>query len=250
MRRNAHVYLISDRMKKRALLLIDVQKDFLPGGAIPTQDKGIVTVIDDLLRRNAFDLTVASQDWHPQVTCYVVSQTQRFASFYAACSDLTVMLTYCQDHISFAALHGKEPGQHIVVDGTTYQVFAQHCVQHSEGACFPIELQQHKFDRIIRKGNDKDDECFSAFASFGKRRDTGLTSYLNEQGIQQIYAAGVTLEQCVQQTVQDAITAGFETSVIVDATAPVDAAAEEGTLQELQLSGARLIRAADIPAHV
>ena len=76
-----------------------------------------------------------------------------------------------------------------------------------------------------------------------------MASYLNEQGIQQLYVAGVSLEHCVKQTVQDAITAGFETFVIVDAIAPVDAA-EEGTLRELQLSSAGLIYAADISVHV
>ena len=132
---------------------------------------------------------------------------------------------------------------------TTYQVFAQHCVQHSEGACFPIELQLQKLDRTIQKGSDRNDECFAAFASFGNRRDTGLASYLTEQGIQQLYVAGVSLEHYVKQTVQDAIIAGFETSVKVDAIAPVDAA-EDGTLRELQLSSARLIYAADISVHV
>lgn len=81
-------------MVKRALLIIDVQRDFLPGGAVPTEEKGIVPVIVDLLSRKIFDLTIASQDWHPK------------------------------DHISFAAVHGKQPGQQIIVNGITYSVFA------------------------------------------------------------------------------------------------------------------------------
>ncbi|KAL0030645.1 hypothetical protein WJX77_000555 [Trebouxia sp. C0004] len=152
-------------MVKRALLVIDVQRDFLPGGAVPTEEKGILPIIVDLLSRKIFDLTIASQDWHPQ------------------------------DHISFAAVHGKQPGQQVTVNGTTYSVFAQHCLQHSEGACFPKELELYAFDKIVQKGIAQDDECFSAFASFGKRQTTGLANYLKEQNIQQVFVAGMTLEQ-------------------------------------------------------
>ncbi|KAL0038779.1 hypothetical protein WJX79_007340 [Trebouxia sp. C0005] len=222
MRRSIHACFRSvrgsaGRMVKRALLLIDVQRDFLPGGAVPTEEKGIVPIIVDLLSRKIFDLTIASQDWHPQ------------------------------DHISFADVHGKHPGQQIVVDGTTYSVFAKHCLQHSDGACFPKELELYAFDKIVQKGIDHDDECFSAFASFGKRRTTGLADYLKEQNVQQLFVAGMTLEQCVKQTVQDAIQEGFETYVVSDACAPVDADAEAGILQDLHRAGARLIVSADIP---
>lgn len=152
-----------------------------------------------------------------------------------------------QDHISFAAVHGKQPGQQVTVNGTTYSVFAQHCLQHSEGACFPKELNLYAFDKIVQKGIDQDDECFSAFASFGKRRTTGLADYLKEQNIQQLFVAGMTLEQCVKQTVQDAIQEGFETYLVSDACAPVDADAEAGILKDLHGAGARLIVSADIP---
>ncbi len=152
-----------------------------------------------------------------------------------------------QDHISFATVHGKQPGQEVTVDDITYQVFATHCVQHSPGAHFPEQLELHTFDRIIQKGTDQDDECFSAFASFGKHRDTGLASYLQQHDIQQLYVAGVTLEQCVKCTVQDAVKAGFATYVIADACAPVDAGAEEQTLQDMHALGARIVVSANIP---
>ena len=145
-------------------------------------------------------------------------------------------------------MHGKQPGQEVTVNGTTYSVFAQHCLQHSEGACFPNELEIYAFDKIVQKGTDQDDECFSAFASFGKRRSTGLANYLKENNIQQLFVAGMTLEQCVKQTVQDAIQEGFETYLVSDACAPVDADAEVGILKDLHGAGARLIVSADIPS--
>ena len=144
-------------------------------------------------------------------------------------------------------MHGKQPGQQVIVSGTTYSVFAPHCLQHSEGACFPKQLELHAFDKIVQKGTDQDDECFSAFASFGKRRPTGLANYLKEQNVQQLFVAGVTLEQCVKETVQDAIQEGLETYLISDACAPVNADAEAGVLRDLHGAGARLVVSADIP---
>ena len=79
-----------------------------------------------------------------------------------------------------------------------------------------------------------------------KRKDTGLKSFLNEHGVQQVYVTGVTLEQCVKQTAQDAMHAGFDTFIIVDACAPVDPGAEKPTLQQLQALGAKLIQADEV----
>lgn len=116
----------------------------------------------------------------------------------------------------------------------------EHCLQNSQGAQLADGLDPYTFDKVVCKGTDQDDECFSAFASFGKHRDTGLSSYLKEHAVQQLYVTGVTLEQCVKQTVHDAIQAGFETTIIVDACAPVDPKAEDATLRELQELGACL----------
>ena len=135
---------------------------------------------------------------------------------------LATILSAEQGHISFAATHGKQPGESITADGITYQLFAEHCLQHSPGAQLPDQLQAYPFDKIIQKGEDIDDECFSAFASFGRRRDTGLAGFLRQHAVQQVFVTGVTLEQCVLQTAQDAIQAGFETIIIADACAPVD----------------------------
>ena len=127
-----------------------------------------------------------------------------------------------------------------------YDLYATHCVQHSQGAQIPKQLEWYKFDKILQKGVDQDDDCLSAFASFGKRRDTGLAGYLRQHNVQQLYILGVTLEQCIKETVQDSIKSGFETYVIADACAPVAASSEEETLQQMQLLGAKLTLAADV----
>lgn len=137
------------------------------------------------------------------------------------------------------------------MDGFTYQLFVKHCLQHSQGAELPDQLKRHDFDKIVRKGTDPEDECFSAFCSMRKRKDTGLERFLKDHYVHQVYVTGMTLEQCVKETVQDALQAGFETFIIVDACAPVDPGAENPTLQHLQGLGAQLIRADQVPiSHV
>ena len=146
-----------------------------------------------------------------------------------------------QEHISFAATHNQEPGQSATVDGFTYQLFVEHCLQHTQGAELPDQLKLHNFDKIVRKGTDPEDECFSAFCSMQKRKDTGLERFLKDHCVHQVYVTGVTLEQCVKETAQDALQAGFETFIIGDACAPVDPGAEEPTLQHLQALGAQVV---------
>lgn len=127
--------------------------------------------------------------------------------------------------------------------GFTYQLFVKHCLQHTPGAELPDQLKLHKFDKVVLKGTDSDDECFSAFLSMCKRKDTGLKRFLKDHGVQQVFVTGVTLEQCVKETAQDALQSGFQTFVIVDACAPVDPEAEESTLRHLQALGIQLIEA-------
>ena len=112
----------------------------------------------------------------------------------------------------------------------------------------PHELKLHKFDKVVRKGVDPDDECFSAFVSIQKRRDTGLEGFLKKHCVHQVYITGVTLEQCVKQTALDAIQAGFETFIITDACAPIEPSAEKATLQQLQALGVHLIGSDKIEA--
>lgn len=160
----------------------------------------------------------------------------------AASRNEASVICAAQGHISFAASHGKLPGESITLDGITYQLFVEHCLQNTRGAQLPEQLKTHLFDKIVRKGTEPDEECFSAFASFGKRRDTGLAGFLRQRAVQHVYLTGVTLEQCVKQTAQDAIHAGFETTIIEDACAPVDPKQEIDTLEALKDLGAHLIK--------
>ena len=150
-----------------------------------------------------------------------------------------------QDHISFAASHGKRSGETLSVNGIKYQLFDRHCVENTPGAEFPSDLNSHKYHKVIQKGTDKDEECFSAFCSDGKRQETGLADWLKQQGVVHLYIAGVALETCVQHTVTDALKAGFCVTLLQDACAPAQADRESDVWQLLQGLGCSMSTVAD-----
>ena len=127
-----------------------------------------------------------------------------------------------------------------------HTLFNAHCVQNTKGADFAAQLATTKFDKVVQKGTDQDEECFSAFHSFCKRSDTGLTTWLRQNNVSHVYVAGVALETCVKCSVEDSIQAGFVTSLISDACAPADAKAEPGVLKGMQAAGCCITTAAEL----
>jgi nicotinamidase/pyrazinamidase len=170
-----------------ALLVVDVQNDFCPGGAlaVPEGDQ-VVPVINRLMP--CFDLVVATQDWHPP------------------------------DHGSFAANHpGKQPGDVVDLDGLDQILWPVHCVQGTPGAEFHPGLRQQQFARIFRKGTDPRIDSYSGLFDNGRRKATGLGDYLRRRGIRTVHIAGLTTDYCVQYTALDAVELGFRTLVVEDA---------------------------------
>lgn len=127
-----------------------------------------------------------------------------------------------------------------------HTLFNAHCVQNTKGAEFATQLTTTRLDKVVQKGTDQDEECFSAFHSFCKRSDTGLTTWLRQHNINHVYVAGVALETCVKCSVEDSIQAGFATSLVSDACAPADADAEPGVLKGMEAAGCRIITAAEL----
>lgn len=155
------------------------------------------------------------------------------------------MVLLSQGHISFAASHGKSSGETLAANGIEYQLFDQHCVQNKHGAEFPSGLDSYKYHKVIQKGTDKDEECFSAFCSFAKRQETGLADWLKQQGVGRLYIAGVALETCVKYTVTDALKAGFCVTLVQDACAPAEADSETDVWQHLQRAGCSMTTIAE-----
>jgi len=177
---------------KRALIMVDVQNDFIPGGALPTVNgDDVVPVLNALQPR--FELVVATQDWHPP------------------------------DHGSFASNHpGHKPGEVIDLNGLPQILWPDHCVQHSHGAEFHRDLDRSRIDRIVQKGTDPAIDSYSTFFDNGRRKSTGLEDFLREHAITDVYLGGLATDYCVLWSARDALSLGFRTHVVADACRGVE----------------------------
>ncbi|MHC4938771.1 MAG: bifunctional nicotinamidase/pyrazinamidase [Planctomycetota bacterium] len=163
----------------RALLLVDIQNDFLPGGALAVPHGDEVILVAERLMPD-FDFVVATQDWHPP------------------------------DHGSFAANHyGKQPGDVIELDGLEQILWPVHCVQNTPGAELAIDVQH-----VVRKGTDPSVDSYSGFFDGGRRRATGLTRLLRDRDIETVHVMGLATDYCVLATALDAVSEGFHTHLI------------------------------------
>ncbi len=203
-----------------ALLVVDVQPDFMPGGALPVgAGDRIVAPVARLMTSGAFAACVATQDWHPA------------------------------GHVSFASSHpGKKPFDSITLYGHPQTLWPDHCVQGTPGAELHRELPQHMLDAIIRKGSDPECDSYSGFRNnwnaHGKRPATGLGGYLTERGIQRVYVCGLARDVCCAWTAFDALDGGFETFFLWDLTRPVDSGKDGALRDELESRGATLLAVA------
>jgi nicotinamidase/pyrazinamidase len=198
----------------RALILVDLQNDFVPGGALAVRDGDAVIPVANRIQR-AFDLIVASRDWHPR------------------------------DHGSFAANHpGKKVGEVIDLNGLPQILWPVHCVQETRGAEFVPGLDTSRIDRVFLKGTDRDIDSYSAFFDNGHRRSTGLGDYLKERGVRDIYVCGLATDYCVNFTALDACKLGFNVHLIEDASRGVNLKPGDSAdaLEEIRRAGGRIIR--------
>ena len=202
----------------RALLLVDLQNDFMPFGALPVAGgDAVVPVANALIPR--FSLVVASQDWHPA------------------------------DHGSFASAHpGTLPGDVVDLCGVSQVLWPDHCVQDMPGASFHSGLDIGGVDHVVRKGADPAVDSYSAFFDNDRRRDTGLAAYLEERGAEELVIMGLATDYCVRATVLDACGLGFGVTVIEDGCRGVDVTPgdSERAFAEMRSAGARVIRAAEL----
>lgn len=198
---------------RTALLVIDVQNDFIPGGqlAVPEGDQ-IVPLINRL--GGLFKQVVIAQDWHPT------------------------------GHASFASSHpGRQPYEVIQLPYGEQVLWPEHCVQGTAGAEFHSELNLPHAQLIIRKGCNPDIDSYSAFLEADRRTTTGLAGYLKERGIDTVYMVGLALDFCVMFSALDARAAGFNAFVVLDACRAID---RDGSLaaamERMQTAGVGLIQ--------
>ena len=197
------------------LIVVDVQNDFMPGGAlaVPGGDE-VVPVVNRLAAR--FDNVVLTQDWHPR------------------------------GHASFASSHpGRKPFETIELAYGTQVLWPDHCVQGTAGAAIHSGLDIQKAQLVIRKGHHRGIDSYSAFLEADRKTATGLKGYLRERKIKQLFVCGLATDFCVAWTALDASAAGFETTVIEDACRAIDL---EGSLErawsEMARAGVRRAQSA------
>jgi nicotinamidase/pyrazinamidase len=203
----------------KALVLVDIQNDFLPGGAlaIPHGDE-IISIVNKL--QDYFDLVVATQDWHPP------------------------------DHKSFASNHpGKKPFDTIDLNGLNQTLWPDHCVQGTAGAGFPSELNMNKAEAIFRKGTDPEIDSYSAFYDNGHRKSIGLAGYLRQRDVQHVYLTGLAGDICVYATAIDGLGEGFKTYIVEDATRPLNEKNFIVTNQAFTNRGGKLVTSADLTSN-
>jgi len=182
-----------------ALLVIDLQPDFMPGGALPcAEGDAIVPGIAALLATHRYATVVATQDWHPA------------------------------DHASFASQHaGRSPFETIELHGQPQTLWPDHCVQGSNGARLHPDVDWDQADLILRKGNNRVVDSYSAFRENhgpgGSRPATGLAGWLRERGITEVHVCGLARDYCVLWSALDAAAAGFGVRFLWELTRPVSA---------------------------
>ncbi|MEI3850438.1 MULTISPECIES: bifunctional nicotinamidase/pyrazinamidase [Ensifer] len=187
-------------MADKALIVVDVQNDFCPGGALAVAGGDeIVPMINGLIGR--FEHVVLTQDWHPA------------------------------GHSSFASSHpGKTPFEMIAMPYGGQTLWPDHCVQGTAGADFHPALEWTRAELLIRKGCRPEIDSYSAFFENDRRTPTGLTGYLRDRGIKKVTLCGLATDFCVAFSALDAVAQGFSTSVILEACRGIDL---NGSLQAM-----------------
>ena len=201
-----------------ALIIVDLQNDFLPGGALPVPHGDEIIALANKLQRK-FELVLATKDWHPP------------------------------DHGSFAANHpGKKPGDRIMLDGIEQILWPVHCVQNTYGAEFAPAFDTSRIAQVFHKGVERNIDSYSTFFDNAHRRETGLADYLKKRSVKNIYLMGLALDYCVKYSVLDARHLGLNTHVILDGCRGIEL--EHGdidrALDEMIQAGATILKSADL----
>ena len=204
---------------ERALIVVDVQPDFMPGGALAcAKGDEILLGLEWLLAQHAFAHVVATQDWHPP------------------------------GHVSFASRHPPhQPFESIELYGHAQTLWPDHCIQRTEGAALHPAIDWSACDAIIRKGTDPGIDSYSAFRNNigpdGHRPATGLAGWLRDRRVTDVYVCGLARDVCVLWTAEDAVAAGFNTHFLWPLTRPVTFETDDDTRKRLSSLGIAIVDA-------
>lgn len=203
-----------------ALILVDMQMDFMPGGALAVPEGDLVVPLANRLMTH-FELVVATQDWHPA------------------------------DHGSFASQHaGKQTGDVIDLEGLQQILWPDHCVQGTPGARLHPALDPSRLTRVFPKGMDPRIDSYSGFFDNGHRQATGLAAYLQQHDVRQVTIMGLATDYCVKFTAIDSIGIGFKTRLVADGCRGVDVTHGDvdRAIDEMRNAGVDIVHAVDLAA--
>ncbi|MBC3541572.1 bifunctional nicotinamidase/pyrazinamidase [Rufibacter sediminis] len=200
----------------KALLLIDIQNDFIPGGALAVPEGDAILPIVNALQPQ-FDVVVATQDCHPA------------------------------NHKSFASQHaGKQVFETTQLNGLEQVLWPDHCVQGTPGAEFSAQLDMYRVEAIFRKGTDPEIDSYSGFFDNGHLKSTALAEYLKGKGVTEVYLVGLAADFCVYFTALDALKEGFTTYFIEDATRAISSEGYQKAKAEVQAKGGTFLQSASL----
>jgi len=196
-----------------ALILIDLQNDFCSKGSLEVPDADAIIPLANRLS-GCFDLVVATKDWHPK------------------------------DHLCFASNHpGKKVNEIITIGDIKQILWPDHCIQETKGSEFHPDLNTAPINKIFYKGSNKNIDSYSAFFDNAHLSETGLASYLHEQGIKDVHMMGLATDYCVKYSCLDAVRLGFNTYVIKDACRGVNLKEEDSAkaFEEMSREGVKIV---------
>ena len=202
----------------KALILVDIQNDFLPGGPLAVPQGGEVIPVANQIQVK-FSLVAATQDWHPS------------------------------NHGSFAATHpGKKVFEQTELSGLPQTLWPVHCVQDTPGAALAAGLNRDRITWIFRKGTDPAIDSYSGFFDNGHRRATGLGEWLKSKGVTEVYICGLATDYCVKFTALDAVSLGFKTHLFEDASRGVNLRPTDvkEAILEMQRAGVEIFRGREL----
>lgn len=201
----------------KTLILVDIQNDFCPGGALAVSEGNeVVGIANQLMPK--FDLVVATQDWHPA------------------------------GHKSFASQNNKSIGDVFDLNGIQQIAWPDHCIQNTHGAEFVAELNANHINKIFPKGTDTEIDSYSGFFDNDHRNATGLGAFLKEKNGTEVFIMGLATDYCVKFTALDAIKLGFKTKLIIDGCRGVELSPGdiETAITEMKNAGVEIVRSSEI----
>ena len=204
------------------LILVDMQNDFMPGGALAVADGDATVAVANRLAPR-FETVIATQDWHPA------------------------------DHGSFVTAHpSRNVGDLTTLGGLDQVVWPVHCVQGTAGAELHAGLDRRLIDEIVTKGTDTEIDSYSGFFDNGRRKATGLEEVLRQRGVNRVYLMGLATDYCVKHTALDARRLGFDTILVEDGCRAVNLAPGDGerAIQEMRDAGVKVVRSEEIESLV